>query len=598
MGSPKINDFSIRVGTVNGTGSQSANNILFKSLFRMGIGVCGKNLFPSNIQGLPTWFQIRVSPKGYQNLREFDDIAVLMNAETAHDDIATMRTGTTIFYNSNIIAFKPDESKPGMIMYALPVEELSRQITDSKLRTLLKNLFYVGALSVLYGIDKDVLVKVIQDTFKNKQSAIDSNLQALDIGMEYARQHFKKQDDYVLTKGNSNEGKIVIEGNSAAALGCVYGGCTFISWYPITPSSSLVESAESYLSKFRIDSDGKAKYAVVQAEDELASIGMVIGAAWAGARAMTATSGPGISLMNEFIGLAYYTEIPAVIFDVQRAGPSTGLPTRTQQCDIQTTALASHGDTKHILLFPATANECFELTQDAFDLADRMQTPVFVMTDLDLGMNPWIDNEFVFKERKFDRGKILTAKDLDKIERFGRYLDTDKDGICYRTLPGTNHRQASFFTRGSGHEEYALYTESPQAYIRNVDRLLRKWHTAKKYVPKPVIDGNAKARIGIIAYGTSHHAVVETLDRMNGSGIKYMRIRAYPFSEEVETFVQSCDHVYVVEQNRDGQLRQLLEVDIPGYQAKMRSIKYYGGFPLSSDIVERELKAQLESVRK
>ena len=589
----RVNDFSIRVATVNGTGSQSANNILFKSLFRMGIGVCGKNLFPSNIQGLPTWFQIRVSPQGYQNLREFDDIAVLMNADTAHDDIAAMRPNTTIFYNSNIIQLKPEEIKPGMQAYALPVEELSKQITDSKLRTLLKNLFYVGTLSVLYKIDKDTLVKVIQDTFKSKQTAIDANLQALNIGIEYAAKNFEKKDPYELKPDKKNVGKIMLEGNAAAALGSIFGGCTFLSWYPITPSSSLAEAMEGYLAKFRIDANGKAKYAIIQAEDELSSIGMVIGAAWTGARAMTTSSGPGISLMNEFIGLAYYAEVPAVIFDIQRVGPSTGLPTRTQQCDIQECALASHGDTKHLLLFPATPKECFELSQDAFDLADRFQTPVFVLSDLDLGMNHWLDDELVYKERKFDRGKVLTPKDLDKVSTFGRYLDVDNDGIPYRTLPGTNHAKAAFFTRGSGHDEYARYTESPAAYIRNVDRLLKKWQTARKHVPKPALLGDPKSKIGLIAYGTSHHAVIETMDRMSETPLKYLRLRAYPFGEEVEQFISSCDQVFIIEQNRDGQMRQLLEIDIPGYQSKFRSIKYYGGFPLSADIVERELKNYL-----
>lgn len=585
----RINDCSIRVATVNGTGSQSSNNLLFKSLFRMGIGVCAKNLFPSNIQGLPTWFQIRVSPKGYQNLREHDDIAVLMNAETAHEDIASMRPGTTVFYNSSTIKIAPEEIKPGMVVYALPVEELSKKITNAKLRHLLKNLFYVGALSHLYGIEEDVMKSVIKDTFKDKQSAIDANIDALQVGIDYAKENYKKEDPHFFERSNCNQGKIVTEGNTASGLGAIYAGCTVVAWYPITPSSSLTESMESYLKKLRVDKSGKAKYAVVQAEDELGAMGMVLGASWAGARAMTATAGPGISLMQELLGLAYYAEIPAVLYNVQRVGPSTGLPTRTQQCDIQSCAYASHGDKRHILIFPHSPKECFEMGIDAFNLADRFQTPVFVMSDLDLGMNQWVDDELVYTKPQYDRGKVLSAEDLEKAKDFGRYLDVDGDGVCYRTLPGTNHRKAAYFTRGSGHDEYARYTESPVVYARNMDRLAKKFETAKKYVPKPVITGKDSAKIGIIAYGTTHHALTETLERLNNDQIKYLRMRAYPFTSEVEDFIKSCDRVYVVEQNRDAQLRQLLEVDIRGYQNKLHSILYYGGFPISADFIEREL---------
>jgi len=592
-GQPIINDVSIRVATTNGTGSQSSNNLLFKSLFRMGIGVCAKNLFPSNIQGLPTWFQIRVSPQGYQDLREHDDIAVCMNPETAKEDIAAMRPGTTIFYNSSLIKLTEDQLKPGMSIYALPVEELAKSITDTKLRNLLKNLFYVGALSHIYGIEIDVMKSVIQDTFKSKQSAIDANIAALQIGIDYAKANYKKTDNYVFQRANTNQGKIIIEGNTASGLGAIYGGCTVVSWYPITPSSSLAESMEGYLKKIRVDKEGKAKYAVIQAEDELAAIGMVLGASWAGARAMTSTAGPGISLMHEFLGLAYYAEIPAVLFNVQRVGPSTGLPTRTQQCDITSCALASHGDTKHILLFPSSPKECFEMGAEAFNLAERMQTPIFVMSDLDLGMNSWVDDELEYKPMKYDRGKVLSVDDLNKVKDWGRYLDVDGDGVCYRTLPGTNHMKSAYFTRGSGHDEYARYTESPVVYTRNMDRLLKKWHTSKQYLPKPVIKGDVNAKTGILAYGTSDHAVVETMDRLKDTPVKYMRIRAYPFTQEVEEFIKSCDVVYMVEQNRDGQLQQLLEIDLPGYQNKLRSIRYYGGFPLSADIVERELTKQM-----
>ncbi len=587
-----INDFSFRVATVNGTGSQSSNNILYKTLFRMGVGVCGKNMFPSNIQGLPTWFQIRVSPKGYQNLREHDDIAVLMNKDTGAQDIGEMRAGSTILYNSDIIKFTPEQIKPGMIMYALPVEELSKKITNAKLRTLLKNLFYVGVMKHLYDLDEEVLKGVIRDMFKSKQSAIDANMEALQIGIDYAKANFEKKDRFTFAKADLNDNKIFIEGNAAGALGSVYAGCTVVAWYPITPSSSLAESMEGYLKKTRVRKDGKLNYAIVQAEDELAAIGMVIGAGWAGARAMTSTSGPGISLMQEFLSLAYYAEVPAVIWNIQRVGPSTGLPTRTQQGDYRMCAGSGHGDTKHILVIPSTPKECFEMANDAFNLSERFQTPVFVMSDLDLGMNNWIDDDFEYKKPQYDRGKVLQAKD-DKLNGWGRYNDVDGDGIPYRTLPGNPDIRAGYFTRGSGHDEFARYTERPEAYTRNVDRLLRKWHTAKKHVPKPVMHGSPGAKIGIIAYGTSDSAVIEAMDRIQNKNVKYMRLRAYPFSSEVEEFIKGCDKVIVVEQNRDKQMRALLEWDLPGYNSKMRSLTYYGGFPLSSDLVERELKKEL-----
>ncbi|MCB0416407.1 MAG: 2-oxoacid:acceptor oxidoreductase subunit alpha [Bdellovibrionales bacterium] len=585
-----VNDFSIRVATVNGTGSQSSNNILFKTLFRMGIGACGKNMFPSNIQGLPTWFQIRVSPEGYQALRENDDIAILMNAQTAHEDIDSMRPGTTILYNSDVIKFEDKEIKDGMNMYALPVETLSRKISNPKLMRLLKNLFYVGAVAVLYGLDLETLEGVIRDTFKSKQKAIDANLEALHIGIDYAKENFEKKDSYWFEKANCSENKIVMEGNSAAALGALYGGCTVLAWYPITPSSSLAEALIAYAKKYRVDENGKMKFADIQAEDELASAGMVLGAGWAGARSMTTTSGPGISLMSEFIGLAYYAEIPSVFIDVQRVGPSTGLPTRTQQCDIMLCATASHGDTKHILLLPSNIQECVDLTAESFNLAERFQTPIFVITDLDLGMNNWVADDIQYKAPKYDRGKVLTKEDLEKNSDWGRYLDKDGDGVCYRTLPGTDHPKAAYFTRGSGHDEYARYTESPHAYIRNVDRLNKKYQTARKAVPKPILRGEASAKLGIIAYGTTDHAMQETLDRLQDKNVKYLRLLAYPFGQEVHDFVKSCDRVVVVEQNRDAQMRQLLELDIRGQQDKMHSILYYGGFSISPDFIERELK--------
>jgi 2-oxoglutarate ferredoxin oxidoreductase subunit alpha len=588
----RTNDFSLRVGTVNGTGSQSANNILFKALFRMGIGVCAKNLFPSNIQGLPTWFQIRASHRGWQNLREKDDILVCLNPDTALADIKEMGPNTAILYNADLIQVPDSLKQPGQVYYPIPIEKLAAKVEDPKLRPLLKNLFYVGTLAVLYGIDVEVLESVIRDTFRDKSSAIAANLKALHVGIEWAKANVTKQDAFRFEAvSGGNAGKIHLDGNEACAWGALYGGCTFLAWYPITPSSSLAENLETYFSKHRRDANGRKRYAVLQAEDELAAMGMVVGAAWAGARAMTTTSGPGISLMQEFLGLGYYAEIPSVVVDVQRVGPSTGLPTRTQQSDVLAAAQASHGDTRHPVLFPATPSEAFELTRQAFDLADRFQTPVFVLSDLDLGMNTWVDEPLRYTKRPLDRGKVLDADGLDRLKDWGRYLDIDGDGVPYRTLPGTPHPRAAYFTRGTGRDEHARYTERPEAYVRNVDRLLRKWDTVKSHVPTPVEYGNRSAKLGILAYGTSHHAVLEAMDRLGAENFRYLRVRAYPFSPEVKAFLEDCERIVVVEQNRDGQLQQLLETEHRGYQSKIRSVRYYGGFPLSADVVERELRS-------
>src|SRR5579884_253857 len=507
-----VNDFSIQVATVNGSGSQSANNVLLRSIVAMGIPVSGKNLFPSNIAGLPTWYTIRASRYGYIARKKEIDILVAMNPETAKEDILSLPAGAVAIYEE---ALNLKQYRDDVTCYPVPFDKLTAAVCpEARLRKLVKNMIYVGVVAQLLSLDMVAVEAALRRQFAKKQKAADLNWAAVQAGYVFASQSLAKQDPFVLERMHETDGKIIIDGNAASALGAMFAGVTVVTWYPITPSSSVVEQLIDYLKKYRVEPDGKASFAVVQAEDELAAIGMVIGAGWAGARAMTATSGPGISLMAEFAGLGYYAEIPGVIFDIQRTGPSTGLPTRTSQADLTFIAGLSHGDTKHVMLLPASVSECFEFAQKAFDLAEQLQTPVFVLSDLDLGMNNWMSEPFAFPEKPIERGKVLSAEQLEKLGGFARYRDVDNDGIPYRTIPGTDHPAASYFTRGSGHNDRALYSERPDDYLNNMERLARKFETARSYVPKPVAETERGSRIGILAFGTSHWAVIESQDQM------------------------------------------------------------------------------------
>src|SRR5881409_397024 len=532
-----VNDFSIQVATVNGSGSQTANLVLLRSILLMGVPASGKNMFPSNIAGLPTWYTIRVSKHGYIGRKKEVDFLIAMNAETAKEDVMTLDAGAAVVYDEPL---KLNALRSDLVFYPVPFDVLVKPVCpDAKLRRLVRNMIYDGILAKLLGVDLAVMEKALAKQLGKKAKAVTLNAGALKAGFDYAEANLKKQDPYYLEPMNETAGKILIEGNTAAAIGCMLAGVTVVAWYPITPSSSLCESLITYMKKYRIDKEtGKATFAIVQAEDEIASLGMVIGASWAGARAMTATAGPGISLMSEFAGLAYYAESPAVIFDVQRVGPSTGLPTRTAQGDLLSTAFLSHGDTKHIMIIPSSVEECYTMSQQAFDLAERFQTPVFVMMDLDLGMNNWMSEGFKYPEKGIDRGKLLTDDVLKRIGEWGRYKDVDGDGIPYRTIPGDG--MPSSFTRGSGHNAKGQYSERPDDYVENMDRLNRKFETARKHVPKPVIDQNAKAQIGFIAYGTSEYATQESRDQLRVETkveTSYFRLRAYPFTEELAAFI-------------------------------------------------------------
>ena len=596
-----VNDFSIQVATVNGSGSQTANLVILRSIFQMGIPVSGKNMFPSNIAGLPTWYTVRANKDGYIARKKQVDFLVAMNAETAKEDVMTLEPGSAVLYDEPL---KLDGLRSDLVFYPVPFDKIVGTVcTDAKLRRLVKNMIYPGVLSQLLGIDMGEMEKATRKQFGKKVKAADLNMGALKAGAEYAQQHLPKQDPFWVERMHKTDGQILIEGNTAGALGAMFAGVTVVAWYPITPSSSLPEALIGYMKKHRVDkTTGKATYAILQAEDEIASIGMVIGAGWAGARAMTSTSGPGISLMSEFAGLAYYAEVPGVVFDIQRVGPSTGLPTRTAQGDIATAALLSHGDTKQILLIPSSVEECYTMAMDAFDLAERFQQLVFVMSDLDLGMNMWMAHPFAYPEKPLDRGKVLDAASLAALAgEWGRYKDVDLDGIPYRTLPGTG--MPSYFTRGSGHNERGQYSERPDDYQRNVDRLARKHETAKTYVPAPVVE-DAAAEVGIIAYGTSHWAVIESraqLEKEAGLKTAYMRIRAYPFPAEVEAFLARYARVYLVEQNRDAQLRMLLRNDLPPAATNhVRSVLHYNGLPLDArsltdDILVQEGKKAVAS---
>jgi 2-oxoglutarate/2-oxoacid ferredoxin oxidoreductase subunit alpha len=585
-----VNDFSINVATVNGSGSQSANSVLLKSIFGMGVPVSGKNLFPSNIAGLPTWFTIRASKDGYVARKRDPEILVALNLETAKDDILSLPAGGVAIYeeNMNLRQYRDD-----VACYPVPFDKITASIcSEAKLRKLVKNMVYVGVVAQLLSIDLEIVEKALKKQFAKKQKVFDLNYGAVKAGWDFATEKLVKHDPFVIEHMNETKGKIIIDGNAACGMGAVFAGVTVVAWYPITPSTSLIEATADLLKKYRVTPEGKATFAVVQSEDELAAIGMVLGAGWAGARSMTATSGPGISLMSEFSGLGYYAEIPGVIFDVQRSGPATGMPTRTQQADLLSTAFLSHGDTKHVLLLPGSVKECFELSGEAFNLAERLQTPVFVLTDLDLGMNNWMSEQFDYPSKPLDRGKILSAEDLNKLGGFARYRDVDGDGVGWRTLPGTMHPKAAYFTRGSGHNDAAGYTEKPEEYQVVVDKLLRKFEHARTLVPAPVVVKDGTSKIGFIAFGSSDFAVRESLDQIRNeykTDVDYLRIRAYPFAHEIHDFVASHERVYVIEQNRDAQMESLLKLDLPAEQtAKLRSILYYGGLPLDAQSITEE----------
>ena len=588
-----VNDFAIQVATVNGSGSQTANMVLLRSIFQMGVPVSGKNMFPSNIAGLPTWYTIRASAKGYISRKKEVDFLVAMNPETAKEDVLTLPPGAAAVYDEPL---KLNELRSDVAFYPVPFDKIIGTIThDAKLRRLVRNMIYDGVLSRLLSIDMGQMEKALRKQLGKKEKAILLNMGALKAGHDYAEANLTKQDPFVVEPMDKTTGMILIEGNAAAAIGCLMAGVTFVGWYPITPSSSLCESLIDYLKKYRKDPDtGKATYAVVQAEDEIAALGMVIGAGWVGARAMTSTAGPGLSLMAEFTGLGYYAEVPAVIFDVQRVGPSTGLPTRTAQQDVLAAAVLSHGDTKHPLLLPASVAECYTMAMDAFDLAERLQTPVFVLSDLDLGMNNWMAKPFEYPTKPLDRGKRLDAETLTRIGEFARYRDVDGDGIPYRTVPGDG--LPAYFTRGSGHNEKAQYSERADDYANNLDRLARKFETARTLVPKPEIEMAGTGGIGLIAYGTTHWAIIESRDQLkNEKGIEasYLRLRAYPFTPEVAAFIDRCDRVYLVEQNRDAQMLSLLRMECtPARFAKLRSIRYYVGLPIDGRSVTEELLQQ------
>lgn len=589
-----VNDFSIQVATVNGSGSQSANNVLLRSIFRMGVPVSGKNLFPSNIAGLPTWYTIRASKYGYIGRKKEIDFLVAMNPETAKEDVASLEPGAAVVYDEPL---KLNELRQDLIFYPVPFDKIVAGVCpDAKLRKLVKNMIYVGVVGQILDMDLQRVEKEVGKQFARKQKALDLNLSAVRAGAEFAKSSLTKSDPFFIEVSNQTTGKIIIDGNAAAALGAMFAGVTVVTWYPITPSSSVVEQLISYLKKYRVTQEGKATFAVIQAEDELAAAGMVIGAGWAGARSMTATSGPGISLMAEFVGLGYYAEIPGVFFDIQRVGPSTGLPTRTSQGDILFCATLSHGDTRHPLLLPGSVSECFEFGIEAFNLAEKLQTPVFVLSDLDLGMNNWMSDPFAYPEKPIDRGKVLTKEDLDRLGGFARYKDVDGDGVGYRTLPGTDHPAAAYFTRGSGHNEKAHYSERPDDYQANMERLQRKFEHARTLVPTPELVVDSQSGIGIIAYGTSDFAVRESLDQLAAEyDLKpsYLRLRAYPFNHEVHEFVARHQRVYVVEQNRDAQMLSLLKLELAPEQAgKLRSVRHYNGLPIDARSVTDEIVSQ------
>lgn len=592
----KVNDMVVRFANVNGTGSASANNLFAKAIFRMGIPVSPKNIFPSNIQGLPTWYEVRVSEKGYLGRRDGIDITVSVNPQSMWDDIQNVESGGYFIYD-NTKELPADWRREEVHFIGIPMTRLcAEHYENPRHRQLFKNIVYVGALATLIKIDWEVLTGIIKDQFKKVEKLIPPNIKALELGRDYILDNVGHPIHLQLESRNLTAGKIMMDGNAAIGLGAVFGGATVAAWYPITPSTSVVNAFEKFANKLRIDSaTGKKKFAIIQAEDELAAMGMVMGATWNGARAFTATSGPGVSLMSEFLGLAYFAEIPVVLVNVQRGGPSTGMPTRTQQADIISSAYASHGDTKHVLLFPADPKECFEMSIQSFDLADQLQTPIILMTDLDLGMNDHLSTSFETMEVpiEYDRGKVLSAEQLDAMEVFGRYLDVDEDGVCYRTLPGTHPTKGSFFTRGTSKDEMARYTEKGDAYVRNVDRLMKKWETAKTLVPGPEhYSGGKNGTMGLLYFGTSKHSVEEAIDLLAAANhnLEGLRIKAFPFNEEIKAFIDQMERVFVVEQNRDAQMRSLLINELGVAPHKLVPVLNYDGQPITADFVVEKVK--------
>jgi 2-oxoglutarate ferredoxin oxidoreductase subunit alpha len=592
----RVNDFSIKIATVNGTGSASANTLLMKSIFRSGIPVMGKNYFPSNIQGLPTWYEIRLTRDGYVARSGQIDIMVAMNAETYARDMKEVAPGGYLIYDSTwprpaLLA------RQDITVLGVPLARLCNEnFNGVRTRILMKNICYAGVLAALLDLDLARIRELLAETYAKKPQLVDSNMKAIQLGYDYAREHFECPLPLRVERMDRTAGHIMIDGNTAAALGCIFAGATVAAWYPITPSTSLMDAFKMFGDRMRIDKDGRSNFAFIQAEDELAAIGMVIGAMWNGARAFTATSGPGISLMNEFLGLAYYAEVPAVIFDIQRVGPSTGMPTRTQQGDLMLCAYASHGDTRHVCLYPSNPEECFYMAVQAFDLAERLQTPVMVLSDLDIGMNDWMCPDLKWDDSyRPDRGKLLGKDEVLKLEKFYRFIDKDGDGVTARTLPGV-HPKAAYFTRGSGHNQFGAYTEDAADYQQVLDRLLKKWATAKKLVPRAIIDATAGASIGIVSLGSCDGAIREAHDvlKARGVGVDYMRVRAFPFSEDVEKFLAAHELIFVVEQNRDAQLRALLTLETAVDKAKLRSLLHYSGLPISSAFIVEGVLAELQ----